>query len=260
MARMIMLLDGDQFLHRACAAVERDTRWDDENHVLSSNELEAWEVIEGSIKKVLDHFGEQEHVLCLSDTGTYDFRKHLVDPTYKMHRQNTRKPLCFHDLKAKMLTTMKCVSFLGLEADDVMGILATKPGPHDRIIVSRDKDMRTIPTKVWNGSQFFNVTQEEADYFHLYQTLIGDASDGYKGCPGVGPKKAEKLLTPEGYIGGNGYVGADTLAGWQWKQVVEAFTKAGLTEADALRQARLARILRWSDWDSKKKEPILWSP
>jgi DNA polymerase-1 len=42
--------------------------------------------------------------------------------------------------------------------------------------------------------------------------------------------------------------------------VVSLYAKAGLTEADALRQARLARILRWTDWDNKKKEPILWTP
>lgn len=254
MQRTILLLDADQFLHRACAAVERDERWDDENHILYSNEVEAWEVVEGSIKKTLDHFGHQEHVLCLSDTGTKDFRKDLVDPTYKMHRQGVRKPLCFHDLKAKMIAELPVRSFPGLEADDVMGILATKPGEHERIIVSRDKDMRTIPTKVWTGDKFYNISVEEADYFHLYQTLIGDASDGYKGCPGVGPKKAEKLLTQ------NVDDATDITTPWRWFRVVEAYVKAGLTEADALRQARLARILRWSDWDAVKKEVILWTP
>jgi DNA polymerase-1 len=46
----------------------------------------------------------------------------------------------------------------------------------------------------------------------------------------------------------------------RWETVVSVFEKAGLTEQDALTQARLARILRWSDWDNTKKEPILWSP
>jgi 5'-3' exonuclease len=250
-----MLLDGDQFLHRACAAVERDVKWDDENHVLVSNEVEAWEVVEGSVKKTLEHFGHEEHVLCLSDTGTQDFRKDLVDPTYKAHRQGTRKPLCFADLKQKMLRELKCRSVPGLEADDVMGILATKPGDHERIIVSRDKDMRTIPTKVWTGDKFYNVSEVEADYFHLYQTLVGDTSDGYKGCPGIGPKKAEKLL--QDAIDANSHLYDAHCA---WTAVVAAYVKAGLTEADALRQARLARILRWSDWDAENKRPILWTP
>ena len=47
---------------------------------------------------------------------------------------------------------------------------------------------------------------------------------------------------------------------WLWGIVSAAYDKAGLTEADALQQARLVRILRWSDWDSEKKVPILWCP
>jgi 5'-3' exonuclease len=250
MPRTILLIDGDQYLHRACAAVERDERWDDENHVLYSNCVEAWEVVEGSIEKVLSHFGEKDHVICLSEGRI--FRKD-IDPSYKAARSVTRKPLCFHALKEKLVATRKCVSFPTLEADDVMGILATKPGPDNKIIVAQDKDMKTIPAKVWDGYKFYNITEEQANYWHLYQTLVGDTSDGYKGCPGVGPKKAEALLKTVHADD----TGADT---YVWAVVVKAFEKAGLTEADALRNARLARILRWSDWCSETKTPKLWTP
>jgi DNA polymerase I len=36
--------------------------------------------------------------------------------------------------------------------------------------------------------------------------------------------------------------------------------KEGLTEDDALLQARLARILRADEYDFKAKRPILWEP
>jgi DNA polymerase I len=242
MPRTILLIDGDQYLYRACAAVERDERWDDENHLLYSNSVEAWEVLEGSIEKVLNHFGEKDHVICLS-AGRI-FRKD-IDPTYKASRSTTRKPLCFYALRGKLIVERKCVWLDTLEADDVMGILATKPGPDKKIIVAQDKDMKTIPGMLWDGYKFYNITEQEADYFHLYQTLVGDAADGYKGCPGVGPKKAEALLAYQCP---------------KWPVVVLAYIKAGLTAEDALRNARLARILRWSDWDSDKKEPKLWTP
>jgi DNA polymerase-1 len=249
--RTILLIDGDQYLHRGCAAVERDERWDAENHLLYSNEVEAWEVVEGSIDKVLAHFAEKDHVICLSATDVKDFRKDLIDPTYKHNRVGSRKPLCFHDLKRKLICERPCRMMEGLEADDVMGILATKPGSDIKIIVSRDKDMKTIPAQVWTGERFYNVTEAQADYWHLYQTLVGDAGDGYRGCPGIGPKKAEMILRAN----------EGRPAGLQpWALVVAAFVKAGLTEVDALRQARLARILRWTDWDSKRKEVKLWTP
>lgn len=250
MARSILLIDGDQYLWRACAATERDVKWDDENHVLASNEVEAWDTVAGSLKIISDHFNNKDLVVTLSDYSKPCFR-YSIDPTYKGNRKETRKPLCFWDVRKRLEAEHTCIMFPGLEADDVMGILATKPGPDDKIIVSRDKDMKTIPGKLWNGKDFLVVTEADADYYHLYQTLIGDVADGYKGCPGIGPKKAEVMLASQSALETYGSV---------WGVVVAAYVKAGLTEADALRQARLARILRWSDWDSKKKEPILWTP
>jgi len=250
MARSILLVDGDQYLWRACAATERDVKWDDENHVLASNEVEAWDTVAGSLKLISDHFNNKDLVVTLSDYSKPCFR-YSIDPTYKGNRKETRKPLCFWDVRRRLEDEHQCIMFPGLEADDVMGILATKPGPDDKIIVSRDKDMKTIPGKLWNGKDFSVITEAEADYYHLYQTLIGDTADGYKGCPGIGPKKAEVILAPENLLD----------AGLSpWAAVLGCYARAGLTDEDALRQARLARILRWSDWDSKKKEPLLWSP
>lgn len=167
-----------------------------------------------------------------------------VDHTYKAMR-GARKPLCYAALREQCEATYNVISFPGLEADDVMGILATKPGKHQRVIISQDKDMKTIPGALWREGQVEHITEQQADYWHMYQTLVGDASDGFKGCPSIGPKKAEALLK-----------GAENL----WAVVKATYIKQGLTEADALKQARLARILRWTDWDSDKKEPRLWTP
>lgn len=268
MAKTVLLIDGDQYLYRACAACESETKWDDENHVLSSNELEAWDTVHGSLKKLFYQFSTKDHVLTFSDGE--NFRK-TIDPSYKSNRAGTRKPLCFAAVKERLRTEYNSLSFTGLEADDVMGILATKPGPSERIIIAADKDMKTIPGKLWNGTGLQVISAEEADYWHLYQALIGDSSDGYKGCPGIGPKKAEALLAPFVFKSGEGtsdcHMGAGctgclrcATSAIAWPVVVEAYLKAGLTEADALVQARLARILRWSDWDSESKKPKLWSP
>lgn len=251
MPKRVLLIDGDQFVFKAAIAVEKETQWDDQNHVLYSNYNEAWDCLEGMLDRIFDRFETKEHALCF--TAEPNFRK-TIDPTYKAGR-SPRKPLCYARMREAVESKYTCVSMSGLEADDVMGILATKPGRTQRIIVSQDKDMRTIPTTVWNGKDTYHVTPVEADYFHMYQTLIGDTSDGYKGCPGVGPKKAEALLRKEG-----GDLNYTAPVKDMWPRVLAAFNKMGLTEADALQQARLARILRFSDWDGKKKEPILWTP
>jgi 5'-3' exonuclease len=246
----LLLIDGDQFVFKATVAVEKEVLWDEHNHVLFSNENEAYDTLTGMLERIFVRFDSRDCALCFSDPPNF---RHEIEPTYKGHRA-TRKPLCYATLREKIEAEHPCVSLPGLEADDVMGILATKPGPRKRIIVSQDKDMKTVPATVWDGADLVTVTEAQADYQHLYQTLIGDTSDGYKGCPGIGPKKAEALLSdvevdPEEHV--------DL---WRWHRVVKAYVKAGLTEADALTQARLARILRWTDWDGENKRPILWTP
>lgn len=249
----LLLIDGDQFVFKATAAVEKEIKWDDQNHVLACNLNESWDNLVGMLKRIFDRFDTHEHVLTFSSPPNF---RTTVDPTYKNNRVKMRKPLCYAELRQMVEGSYKCLAMPGLEADDVMGILATKPGKTKRIIVSQDKDMKTIPGALWDGKDLVHITQEQADRFHLYQTLIGDTSDGYKGCPGVGPVKADAILdNPD----------KDNMprtVGEMWSRVVTAYAKVFNEEAEAaaLQQARLARILRWSDWDSKSKQPILWQP
>jgi DNA polymerase-1 len=244
-----LLIDGDEYLFTACVLAEIDIRWDDYNHVLQANEHEAWANFVQAIERVATKFDVdpvKDVTLCFS--GTYDtpnFRI-AIDPSYKASRQGKRKPLCYADLRESADELYTTQTFPGLEADDVMGIMATKPGA-DCVIVSQDKDMKTLPARIWTGAELLTISEQEANYWHMFQTLTGDQVDGFKGCPGMGPVGAKKLLDNR-----------DPSA-W-WLAVVEAYEKKGLTEADALRNARLARILRWDDWDRKKKEPILWTP
>jgi 5'-3' exonuclease len=246
-----LLVDGDQYLYKCCAATERDVKWDDENHIVASNEEEAWDTLQASLGELKSHFGAAaDIVICM---GEAPYFRHALHAGYKAGR--SRKPLCFYDVRQRLRDEYRCVEMPGIEADDVMGILATRPKNRDNsIIVARDKDMKGVPAKVWDGATFHNISEYDANYFHLYQTLTGDVTDGYKGCPGIGPKKAEALL-PKLDKDNMPYM----LGEW-WARVRGAFEKAGLTEADALLQARLARILRWSDWDGKTKQPILWTP
>jgi DNA polymerase-1 len=69
--------------------------------------------------------------------------------------------------------------------------------------------------------------------------------DGYKGIPGVGAVGAKKILDK---------------AENPWEDILASYEKAGLTYDDALRNARLARILRPGEYNSTTKEPILWTP
>jgi DNA polymerase-1 len=148
----------------------------------------------------------------------------------------------------------------GLEGDDVLGILATHPTliPGEKIVVSLDKDLRSVPCTLVNYGGIVNpkiketppqiITVDEADRFHMQQALTGDRVDGYPGCPGVGPVRAARIL------------GGCTTISEMWVRVVHAYQEKGLGEEIALQNARVARICRAQDYNFTTKEVILWTP
>ena len=244
MQQVTLLIDGDIVCYEAASAVEQETQWDDDLWTLHSNLDEAKALVEAKLLGWQERFSA-DVVVAFSDS--VNFRK-TVYPEYKSNRKSKRKPIVYKPLKQWMEGVWETYQRPGLEGDDVLGILATHPTAvrGQKIIVSIDKDMKTIPAYVWNpdkDDQPRLIDEAEADYWHLYQTLTGDTTDGYPGLPGCGPKGAEKVLEDP-----------------TWDAVVDAYAKKGLTEEDALVQARCARILRHTDYDFKKKEPILWSP
>jgi len=237
-----LLIDGDLLLYRAASACETEVRWDDQNWVLHGNLEEAKDLFMRSLDGITNALGTTDLVMCLSDRE--NFRKDLT-PTYKSKRKETRKPVVFSPLLEWIKEEFHPTIRPRLEADDVMGIIATHPDYKDNVIVvSENKDMQTLPCKLYRQGALREITVEEAEYFWMFQTLTGDATDGYLGCPGCGPKTAEKLLARPPY----------------WATVVNAFRKAGLTDDDALLQARLARILRHEDWDIEKQQVKIWQP
>lgn len=246
-----LLIDGDEYIHVASAAVEYEARWDDENIILASNVVQAWDTFQTMLNTTTKAIGgEQSLLFAFSDKE--NFRKEVY-PLYKAKRGG-RKPLCFKALKERVHDTYECHTLPKLEADDILGIFATNGKHENPVIVSQDKDMLTIPTNVWREGTLHAVSIGDADFHWLKQTLSGDTSDNYGGCPGVGPVTAEKLLNE--FIMTKG--GFNTQEAW--KAVVAQFVKKGLVEIDAVVQARCARILRAEDWDNEKMEVKLWAP
>lgn len=250
-----LLLDADIIAYRAAELHQRVTDWGDGAVSVAVDPVEdAIETMRDEVAEIKRALGGGVPIFCLSDSAS-NFRKTLL-PTYKAGRKV--KPVLLPKLREWILANTKAYLRPGLEGDDVIGILATHPKllPGSKIIVSIDKDMKTIPGTIYNPRRddLMKVSAEEAHYWHLFQTLTGDPVDNYKGCPGVGPVKAAAILDRTRTLEGE-----HTLAD-AWANVCDAYHAKGLTEDDALVQARVARILRASDYNFKTKEPILWQP
>ena len=237
---MNILIDADFIVYKCCAACETEIDYGEDVIFVTSNFSDAYKAVTSEISKITSHFGGfAEPILFFSDTK--NFRK-KISPDYKGHR-NRKKPCGYKRVISNLKIQYNVIIMKELEADDAMGIYATAhPG---NVIVSPDKDMRQIPGKLYNLETSQDITAEEGTKWHLIQTLAGDQTDGYSGVPGIGVKRAETLFNKEGY---------------SWATVVKAFTDKGLTEDDALLNARLARILTIDDYDTERQEPKLWTP
>lgn len=246
----VALIDADIIAYASAFGVQKDLDWGEGGETRVLGELEdACGAARLTIERHAAEVKADRTVVCLSCPTAEGWRIKLL-PTYKAGRGE--KPVYLADVKDYMRRTFECFERPTLEADDVMGILATSNViKGQKIIVSIDKDMQTVPARLYNPSTGAKrvITQSEADYFHMLQTLMGDSVDNYKGCPGVGPKKAAAILES-----------SMTLYGSMWNAVVSAFEARGLTEDDALIQARVARICRASDYDFRTKEVRLWTP
>ena len=236
---MELLIDADYIVYKNCAAAETEVDFGEDVILVTSNFSDAYNATVKELTKLKDEFVFPTIKLFFSDTK--NFRKKIA-PSYKGHR-NRKKPCGYKRVINKLKTEFDVIIMPELEADDAMGIYATQyPG---NVIVSPDKDMKQIPGTLYNLDEKFTITPDSGRAWHLIQCLSGDQTDGYGGVPGIGVKRAETLFNKEGY---------------SWKTVIKAFTDKGLTEYDAILNARLARILTIDDYDTEKQEVILWTP
>jgi len=258
-----LLIDGDVYLHRHVSACTTEVTWNDDVETTKVDHGAAYSGIDSDFTALIRELGARRVIVALSASGKY--WRHDIYPLYKNNRKG-RKPPGWLRLKEKLVVGYRCVEYPFLEGDDVLGILATGTGIRGRkVVVSTDKDLRTIPGLHFNPHHpeegVVEVSVDEADRFHLAQTLMGDFTDGYPGCPGIGPKSCEKWL-PE--------LGEEWSVARGWAGVLGAYENAvekgrlvlaeGETIYDvAITQARLARILRAGEY-TEASGVSLWSP
>ena len=234
-----LLVDGDLVAYKAAVVAETPIDWGDGVWTLHAHEKDVIGSMEEFMSKIIEESGCDKVITCLSGDNLY--RKDVA-PYYKANRKGTRKPMLLKFAKKYLGDKYNGKVEDKLEADDLLGILGS--ADKNTVIWSLDKDLLTIPAYHLIDGKVVEVDQEEADYHFLYQTLVGDSTDNYKGCPTVGDKKANALLEKEGAT---------------WETVVKAFDSKGLGEEVAIENARLARILRDGEYNFKTKEVTLWA-
>ncbi len=209
--KTLLLVDGSSYLYRAFHAMPdlRAVAGDPHSHPTGA--------IRGIINMLhsLRKDFPSEYAACIFDAKGKTFRDDLY-PAYKANRSAMPD-----DLRLQIEPIHEVVQLLGwnvlavagVEADDVIGTLATKAAAQGmRVIVSSgDKDLAQlvnehitiIDTMSNRVRDVAGVTAEFGIPPHLmvdYQTLVGDTVDNVPGVPKVGPKTAVKWLLQYGSL------------------------------------------------------------
>ena len=259
----VALIDADIIVYESAYRCQTKVDWDgDGTEVPTASFPNAVEDFKATIEFIARRTGADEGLLALTDSDrSANFRRKLW-PAYKEHREGKGdgRPLLYTALREWVRKEYVVKEIPGIEGDDTIGILATgninglPEDTDERVICSVDKDMLTIAGRHFNWRKeeegIVRVTEEEAWYNLMTQTLVGDSTDNYPGLPGVGPVKAFRFLAT-----------LSELPPWaQWEEVEALFEERGLTKEDALIQARCARILQADDWNFETKTVRLWTP
>lgn len=168
-----------------------------------------------TLKEILDK--EKPTYLGVAFDHGKTFR-HEAFPPYKAQRQETPEDIKLSVPYIKQVLEAMNIPILqadGFEADDVIGTLATEAGRQgiDTYMLTPDKDygqligpnVKMFRPRHGGGYDVIGEKEVAAKYGIASASqvvdllaLMGDASDNYPGCPGVGEKTAVKLINQFG--------------------------------------------------------------
>ena len=145
---MLLLLDTDIFAYQATTSAETEVDLGGDIWSLTMDMQQAKDTFEAAVDGIKARLETNDVLCCMSDHAG-NFRKQ-VWPDYKSNRRKSRKPVGYVAFCDWVRETYSTASRPMLEADDVMGIIASKPGNEGKVtIVSDDKDMKTIPGRLY---------------------------------------------------------------------------------------------------------------
>ena len=199
------------------------------------------------VEQAMDEAGVEFDRLELYLTGKGNFREEIATiKGYKANRKDNVRPVHYKGIRRYMRERWGACVVRGWEADDALAMAAHAAGyaPEAIVLVSQDKDLRTVPGRHYNPRKkmWSVVTKQEALLNFYRQVVTGDTVDNIPGCYKAGPKAADELLST--------LFDADeeTIARAVWEMYLRSLEKKGCpyTEASTamLENCRLLHMCR----------------
>ena len=120
-----ILLDADMLAYRVAFSSEVETKWDEDTWTLTCKESDMKREVKSFMSNLAETMQSQDIVPVFSTSTNY---RYGIWPDYKANRKGKRKPLGLKWLIGWITETYKGISEPNIEADDLIGILATRAG------------------------------------------------------------------------------------------------------------------------------------
>lgn len=176
---MIALIDAD-IVSFSCAVYNEEWGWE-----------ACREDIDQLMKRILETTGATDYKCFISGSNNFRYR---IYPAYKGNRKDKLDPTYRAEANAYLVTEFGGTVTDGYEADDGIGIEASK---HDDFIVcSIDKDLLQIPGQHynWRKNEFTTVSPLDGLRNFWRSVLTGDRVDNIFGVRGIGPVKSARII------------------------------------------------------------------
>lgn len=180
---MLALIDCDPLVYASGFAAEKDGIIQPVQNALHN--------LDTAIENLQGKFSGCKYFI----SGDSNWRKEL-DSTYKANRKDMPKPVYYLELRDRLILKYKANVSINMEADDAIGIEATKEGSENKCVVSIDKDLDQITGHHYHPKKDISYFVDEVTGLRNFykQVLTGDRVDNISGIYGLGPVTAEKLL------------------------------------------------------------------
>jgi DNA polymerase I len=177
------LLDGD-IVSYSCAIYNEEWGWD-----------ACKEDIDQLMRRILETTGATEYECYISGANNFRYR---INPDYKANRKDKVDPIYRSDANAYLVSAFGAKVTDGYEADDGLGISATRSFVENSpfVICSIDKDLKMLPGDHynWRKNIFDHVTPIDGLRSFYRQLLTGDRTDGIRGVGGIGDVKSARII------------------------------------------------------------------
>jgi len=175
----VALIDAD-IVSFSCAVYNENFGWD-----------ACREDIDQLMKRILETTGATSYECYISGSNNFRYR---IYPDYKANRKGKPDPQYRAEANAYLVTEYGGKVTDGYEADDAIGISATRHS--DSIICSIDKDLKQIPGNHynWRKNEFDTVSAVDGLRNFWRSVLTGDRVDNIIGVGGIGPVKSGRII------------------------------------------------------------------